>query len=110
MTNFTYICVPCRQTARGCYIDLRCPRCSRSMRDMGSKFRPPGRRDDRAWRKLTLLLHARDGAYRMCPCWSCQRPTTAPGTLAETKKWLERKRTHRQHEVPQWSGWVVGVR
>lgn len=50
MHNATLVCVPCRVTARG-HAGL-CPHCGAEMRNAGVRWRPPKRRDDRAWARV----------------------------------------------------------
>jgi hypothetical protein len=50
--NTTWLCTPCRTAARA-HTTSRCPRCSRPMTDMGTRWRPPPLRDTRAWQRIT---------------------------------------------------------
>ncbi|MER8035869.1 deoxyxylulose-5-phosphate synthase [Streptomyces hydrogenans] len=85
-TRTSYVCLPCRGSYKQGYDqgpERKCPRCGAPMISVGSAFQPPRRRDDEAWRVLSLLLHAGIRFHkRGCDgCGSGYRPRT----LAEVK-------------------------
>ena len=45
----TYVCVPCRHVGKD---SGYCPQCREPMRHMGTRWRPPKKRNDRAWKQL----------------------------------------------------------
>lgn len=83
----TYICVPCRHTAK-LRFGGNCPRCGNELRNMGTRWRPPRRRNDAAWKRIGAgqvnTEPVKPATYRG------QRPTppypfTSPGPYQTTR-------------------------
>ncbi|MEV5506217.1 deoxyxylulose-5-phosphate synthase [Streptomyces orinoci] len=82
-----FVCLPCRasfkQPGPGPYDrDRVCPRCARELIHVGQAFAAPRRRDDRAWRVLTVLLNA---GVRF-PMGCSDGPGYRPRTLGEVRE------------------------
>ncbi|MEV6978652.1 deoxyxylulose-5-phosphate synthase [Kitasatospora sp. NPDC093806] len=75
----SYVCLPCRASYKQPYgreRDRVCPRCTGPLIHAGSAFAAPRRRDDAAWRTLTLLLNAGIGFHKSCCGGPGYRPRT----------------------------------
>ncbi|MEU4681550.1 deoxyxylulose-5-phosphate synthase [Streptomyces xinghaiensis] len=79
----SYVCLPCRASYKQPFGDWerRCPRCSRALVHVGSAFAVPRRRDDEAWRVLSVLLNAGVRFHKSC----CGGPGYRPRTLREVR-------------------------
>ncbi|MFF0246291.1 hypothetical protein ACWEU6_25610 [Streptosporangium sandarakinum] len=90
----SYVCLPCRASYKQPYPgpgerDRRCPRCAEPLVHVGSAFAAPKRRDDAAWRALSVLLHAGVRFHKSC----CGGPGYRPRTLGEVRARLAYART-----------------
>lgn len=105
MQHSTHICVACRQVARdGTYVSCACPICRNPMRNMGTKWEAPKKRDDLAWAKLALSDMVKASGVRLCNCYECTSWRNVPGpkaSLAAYKRWLRRRRDHHLQDIPQ---------
>ncbi|MFF2024013.1 deoxyxylulose-5-phosphate synthase [Streptomyces sp. NPDC058171] len=88
----SFVCLPCRAAykqphpgaSRSAGGDRVCPRCSGPLIHVGSAFAAPRRRDTRAWRALSVLLHAGVRFHKSC----CGGPGWRPRTLREVRERL----------------------
>ncbi|WP_190100726.1 deoxyxylulose-5-phosphate synthase [Streptomyces griseoflavus] len=87
----SYVCLPCRAAyklphpSREPRADAGrrpCPRCSQPLVHVGSAFAAPPRRDARAWRVLSVLLHAGVRFHKSC----CGGPGYRPRTPREVRE------------------------
>ncbi|MFF9754611.1 deoxyxylulose-5-phosphate synthase [Streptomyces sp. NPDC014344] len=85
----SYVCLPCRASYKQPYDGDRphrtCPRCAEPLIHAGSAFAAPPRRDTRAWRVLSVLLHAGVRFHKSC----CGGPGYRPRTLREVRARME---------------------
>ena len=67
-SNATYVCVPCRRTAKAAGGSPSCQSCAAPMVSAGTRWRPPARGNDRAWALVEqgrfLTERAPMGAHR----------------------------------------------
>ncbi|MFH8986309.1 deoxyxylulose-5-phosphate synthase [Streptomyces varsoviensis] len=83
----SYVCLPCRGSYKQSYPDRYtqdrvCPRCAGPLIHVGSAFAAPKKRDDSAWRALSVLLHAGVRFHKSC----CGGPGYRPRTLREVRE------------------------
>ncbi|MFC5144682.1 deoxyxylulose-5-phosphate synthase [Streptomyces aureoversilis] len=95
----SYVCLPCRASykqrrpGRHDRADRPCPRCARPLIHVGAAFAPPRRRDEAAWRTLSVLLQAGIRFHMGCT----DGPGYRPRTMGEVR---ERLTYARRHGVP----------
>ncbi|MFD5555056.1 deoxyxylulose-5-phosphate synthase [Streptomyces sp. NPDC127068] len=88
----SFVCLPCRAAYKQPHPEAGvpagrervCPRCSGALIHVGSAFAAPRRRDTRAWRALSVLLHAGVRFHKSC----CGGPGWRPRTLPEVRERL----------------------
>ncbi|MFE2932177.1 deoxyxylulose-5-phosphate synthase [Streptomyces sp. NPDC059278] len=81
----SFVCLPCRASYKQPYGEDRqriCPRCAGALIHVGSAFAAPRRRDDEAWRTLSVLLNAGVRFHKSC----CGGPGYRPRTLREIRE------------------------
>ncbi|MEV1065280.1 deoxyxylulose-5-phosphate synthase [Streptomyces sp. NPDC050263] len=81
----SYVCLPCRASYKQPYDPERrrvCPQCAQPLVHVGSAFAAPRRRDDDAWRTLSVLLHAGVRFHKSC----CGGPGYRPRTVREVRE------------------------
>ncbi|WP_392675429.1 deoxyxylulose-5-phosphate synthase [Streptomyces sp. LN785] len=81
----SYVCLPCRASykqPRTGSDERGCPRCAEPLIHAGSAFATPRRRDDDAWRTLSVLLHAGIRFHKSC----CVGPGYRPRTMREVRE------------------------